>query len=189
MVASYGGLAASGGCWISCDADTIVSNPNSIVGSIGGFTGKFVFNGLLDKVGVNTEPMRFGDNSDIYSPLSSLTETQRARLEGNIEQLLDMFEGYVAEGRGMTREQVTAIGGGRIYAGRRGLEIGLVDEIGGLHEAIQMAMELAGVDGEAEVESYPRRPHFWEVVREADPAVRWNSLEGRWLYSGVTLPE
>ncbi len=189
VVASFGGVAASGGYYIACGADTIVTNANAITGSIGGFTGKLVFTDLLERIGVNVDELKFGENADIYSSLSSLSDEQRERLEENMGQLLDIFEGHVAEGRDMAESDVEAVGGGRVYSGERSIDQGLSDETGGLHEAIQMAMELGGVEGEAEIRSYPSRRNIWEIMQEADPGVRWNSREGRWLYRPIPATE
>lgn len=147
VIASYGDVAASGGYYISCFADKIVAMPNTITGSIGVF-GMFPnFEGLLkEKIGITTDNVSTNENAGFPNAFRPLNAFEEAELKRNVTDTYFNFTSLVAEGRGMEREAVDAIGQGRVWAGTDAIEIGLIDEFGGLERAIEIAAEEAGLE-------------------------------------------
>ncbi|MGE5421250.1 MAG: signal peptide peptidase SppA [Chloroflexota bacterium] len=146
VVVSMGNYAASGGYYISAPATKIYANPTSISGSIGVF-------GLLPnadillqkKLGIKTEVVKTNRNSDFPSFTRPMNDTEKEVMQLNIEQIYGDFVGKVASGREMEASSVDSIGQGRVWSGSSAIKIGLVDEIGGLNDAIKGAAELAGI--------------------------------------------
>ena len=142
VVVSMGPVAASGGYWISCQADAIFAQPNTITGSIGVF-GMFPnMEGLLDEVGVKVEVFKTGPNTDLFSFYHHKSDQQMAVMQGYVDNIYDGFLDRVAEGRGMDRDQVHEIAQGRVWTGTRALDLGLVDELGDLDSAIEKCANL-----------------------------------------------
>lgn len=147
LVISMGNYAASGGYFISAPATKIYSNPTTITGSIGVFglvpnTGTL----LSQKLGINTATVNTNASSDFPSVIRPLSQKEKEVMQMSIEHIYSDFVSKVASGRHMSPQAVDSIGEGRVYSGNRGLQIGLVDEIGGLAEAIKGAAELAKVE-------------------------------------------
>ena len=147
VVVSMGDVAASGGYYIACHADTIVANPTTITGSIGVFgllmnTGKM----LKNKLGVTIDTVRTNTFADMGSMYRSLTQRERNIIQSSVEKIYDTFIGHVAEGRKMSKEAVDAIGQGRVWTGSDALELGLVDVLGGLDDAIDIAAKMAKLE-------------------------------------------
>jgi protease-4 len=162
LVVSFGDVAASGGYYISCAADKIVAQPNTITGSIGIFGTIPNFGELMnDKLGITTDVVKTNENSDLLTLTRPMTGYERQLLENYIAQGYDTFLSHVAEGRNMTREDVDAIGQGRVWSGENAKEIGLIDEFGGLEDAIELAAEIAGVEDYRTV-SLPHLPDPFE---------------------------
>lgn len=136
VVASMGPVAASGGYWISCQADVIVAQPSTITGSIGVF-GMFPnIEGLMDKVGVNVDTIKTGPYADLMSIYHRKTPEELALMQGYVDAIYDGFLDRVSTGRPITRDAVMEIAQGRVWSGSRALELGLIDELGGLDHAI-----------------------------------------------------
>ncbi|MFC2089777.1 signal peptide peptidase SppA, partial [Bacteroidota bacterium] len=147
VVASFGNVAASGGYYIACPADTIVASETTITGSIGVFGMLPNFEELLeDKIGINTEVVKTNRHSDFPSPTRAMTAEERKLLQKSVDDFYITFVNKVVAGRGMTYEEVDAIGGGRVWSGISAMEIGLIDVFGGLEESIEIAAEMAGLD-------------------------------------------
>jgi protease-4 len=145
IVVSMGNVAASGGYYISCAADKIISEANTLTGSIGVFGVFPNMAGLFDKTDLTTDVVktnRYSDFGDISRPMR---DDEKALIQGYVEHIYDVFLTRCAEGRGMTKEAVNEIGQGRVWTGEQALERGLVDEIGGMERAIEVAAELAGL--------------------------------------------
>lgn len=157
VVVSMGGMAASGGYWISAPADKIVAEPATITGSIGIFGGKMVLEDLWGKLGVNWDGVSFGENAMMWSSNQSFTPKMRARLEHVLDSIYAGFRVRVAEGRKMSPEAVMAVAEGRVFTGRQAKENGLVDELGGLDHAVEVAKRLANLDPglDVPVERFP----------------------------------
>ncbi|MCY1723453.1 signal peptide peptidase SppA [Prolixibacteraceae bacterium Z1-6] len=147
LVVSFGDVAASGGYYIACPADKIMASPNTITGSIGIFGQIPNFGELLnDKLGITTDVVKTNENSDLLTLTRPMTEHERAMMQANIEEGYNTFISHVAEGRGMTKEEVDEIGQGRVWSGENAKEIGLIDEFGGLTDAIKLAAKMEGLE-------------------------------------------
>ena len=147
VVVSMGKYAASGGYYIAAPADRIVAMPNTLTGSIGVFGILFNAQELMnDKIGVNVSTINTNAHSDIGAFYRKLTSEEEAAIQFSVEDVYATFVNHVAEGRNMTFEQVDSIGQGRIWSGINAIEIGLVDELGGLDRAIEIASELAELE-------------------------------------------
>ncbi|AEV33937.1 signal peptide peptidase SppA, 67K type [Owenweeksia hongkongensis DSM 17368] len=157
VVASMGSVAASGGYYISCFADTIVAQPTTVTGSIGAFGLFFTAEELMhNTLGVNIENVKTNKYSDLGTIDRTLTASEMRMLIRQVDQVYGTFKKRVAEGRGFTEEYVDSIGGGHVYSGRDALELGLVDVLGGLEDAIQIAKNMANIEGsEYRVVEYP----------------------------------
>ena len=145
VVISMGNVAASGGYYISCGANKIVAEANTLTGSIGIF-GMFPnASGLFDKLALTTDVVKtnnFADWGDVSRPM---TADEMALLQGFVERGYDVFLTRCAEGRNMSKEAIDSIGQGRVWTGAQALELGLVDELGGLDRAIELAAEISQV--------------------------------------------
>jgi len=166
VIVSMGDVAASGGYYMAVPATAIVAQPGTITGSIGVVTGKFVLKGALDKLGVGTDAVSDGRFAEIYSPFSPFTSAERAKVEEQMQSTYDLFLSRVAEGRGTTVEKIEAIAKGRVWTGQQAMDLGLVDELGGLDRAISLAKEHAKLDDSKSVTLvvYPRKRSFTELL-------------------------
>ena len=155
VVASYGGYAASGGYWISCGADKIFSDKSTLTGSIGVFGLIPSFGKALKKnVHLNVYEVSTHKHGSMASGMSPLDPEEEAAMQVSIDKIYDDFVGRVAAGRGLTTEAVDEIAQGRVWAGGDAIKIGLVDELGGLTDAIRSAASMAGLENYRLVE-YP----------------------------------
>jgi protease IV len=168
IVVSMSDLAASGGYYIALGGDEIVAQPGTLTGSIGIYTGKIVYGGTLEKIGVTTEAVTTGANADIYSPLRTFTPAQRQKVEAFMRDFYNGFLDKTAESRHKTRDEVHQLAQGRVWTGAQAKERGLVDRLGGLDEAIAAVKDLADIDPDTAVETvvYPRRRTFYEALSD-----------------------
>ncbi len=145
VIVSMGDFAASGGYYMACNGNQIIAEPTTITGSIGVFG--VLPNGkqLADNLGINAEQVTTNANAVTYSFFEPLNTTQREFLKEGIFDIYELFKTRVAQGREMTMEEVEAIAQGRVWTGADALNIGLVDELGGLDVALQRAAEAAGI--------------------------------------------
>ena len=152
-----GAVAASGGYYVSMDADAIVANPGTITGSIGVLSGKLVVRDLKHRLGVGSDTVRTNANADIWSADELFTPDQQEDREAEADLGYTDFVERVAEGRNLSTEAVDAVARGRIWTGADALERGLVDELGGFRTAVRRAKVLAGLDEDTDVRlvSYP----------------------------------
>lgn len=151
IVASMGAVAASGGYYVSMAADAIVANAGTLTGSIGVVTGKLVARDLKDRLGIGSDSVRTNRNADAWSVNAPFTDEQHAQVEAEADLFYTDFVQRVADGRGMTVEEVDAVARGRVWTGADALDRGLVDELGGLRTAVDRAKVLAGFDADTEV--------------------------------------
>jgi len=163
VVVSMGNLAASGGYYISCNADRIFTEPTTITGSIGVFGVLPNFTELANNIGVHTEQVSTHTNASGYSVFTPLEDETRAIIQESVEGVYDTFITRVAEGRNMTKEQVDAIGQGRVWAGTDAVKNGLADELGGLDEAIAYAAKL-GETNSYSIVNYPEYERNFEDI-------------------------
>jgi protease-4 len=169
FIASVSNMAASGGYYVLAGADRIVAPPGSLIGSIGVFVMRPVFAGLLEKLDINVETLTRGEFADVMLMSQPLSEQGRERLMTEILALYDVFVARVSEGRGLTAEQVDAVGRGRVWTGIQAQERGLIDELGGLRTAVRLANEAAGLDADADVAlvPYPAPRSLADQIAEA----------------------
>ena len=153
VVTSMGNVAASGGYYIACASDKIVANPGTLTGSIGVIMTFPNIEELMKKIGLKTEVIKSGKFKDIGSPMREFTEEEKKLLQGVIDDVYDQFVNAVADGRGMDIQKVKELSDGRIFTGRQALEIGLVDNLGSLEDAIELAAELVGIEGKPKIVS------------------------------------
>jgi len=151
IVASMGNVAASGGYYVALGADTIIANPGTITGSIGVIASIFQYQRLFEKLGVGVETVKSGKFKDTGSPFRGMTGEEREYLQSLIDDTYDQFVHAVAEGRNLEVAEVELLADGRVYTGRQAKELGLIDILGGLDEAIQVAGELGGISGKPQV--------------------------------------
>lgn len=156
VIVSMGDFAASGGYYISCNADTIVAEPTTLTGSIGIFGIVPNFESVAKKVGVTIDTEKTNDLADMGNTYRPMTEYEKTLMQKMVEKGYDLFTTRCADGRGMTQEQIDAIGQGRVWTGAMALERGLVDVLGGLDDAIDIAIKKAGVEGYT-LKSYPEQ--------------------------------
>jgi len=163
FVVSMSDMAGSGGYWISMAAHKIIAQPQTLTGSIGVLTGKFNLSRLYEKIGVTAEKVSFGKRSDIFSSFRGLTSEERQMFKRQILWIYDQFLTKAAEGRNLTKEDIDKVGKGRVWTGRQAKELRLVDELGGLSKALEIAKGLAGIAKEEEVRLvvWPKKTSFW----------------------------
>ena len=149
VVAVMGNLAASGGYYVLTHADHVIAAPTTITGSIGVLASKVVLEDFNEKYGFNPQALSRGRYILAFNSSHSFDEEERALVERSIGEVYERFTGRVAQGRNMTKERVNEIGRGHIWSGRDALDIGLVDELGGVALGIQRAKEIAGLHEDA----------------------------------------
>ncbi len=166
FVVSMGDMAASGGYYISCAADTIFADEITVTASIGVVGGKLVTSDLWDKLGVNWIGYKRGANADLFSSEHAFDESQRRILQGYMQSVYDVFKQHVATGRkDKLTKPLDEIAGGRVYTGKQALELGLVDRIGGLDQAIEYVANQASLD-DYEVRVIPEPKDFLTMLME-----------------------
>ncbi len=168
VIVSMSDLAASGGYYIALGGDAIVAQPGTLTGSIGVYTGKFVTTGSLDKLGANMESTSHGKHAEMYSPDRRFTPDERKKVQESMQLVYDQFIERTAAARHMPPEKVDEVAQGRVWTGEQARQIGLVDEIGGLYTAIDLAKQRARIAADEEVQLvvYPPRRSFYEVLSE-----------------------
>jgi protease-4 len=168
IVVSMGGMAASGGYYISTRADKIVALPTTQTGSIGVISAVINVEGLLEKLGIQIETFKGGKYKDMYWGFRELTPEEEEIMQEMVDEYYEQFIDVVAEGRGLSREEVRNLATGQLYSGTEAKELGLVDELGDVNTAINLALELAGIET-AIVEYYqPPRLTLWSLLGLVD---------------------
>jgi protease-4 len=162
IIVSMGNYAASGGYWISAKADYIFADPTTLTGSIGVFGTFPNAQGFLnDKIGLTFDAAKTNKNADFGSITQPLTEFQYGKLQEMVVKTYNDFTGRVAEGRGLTQSYVDSIGQGRVWAGADAIEIGLVDKLGDMEDAIAYAAEKASLGDDYKVTEWPKQKDFF----------------------------
>ena len=166
LVASFGDVAASGGYWVSTAARRVVAEPLSITGSIGVYVGKFNIGELLDKIGIAADLVTAGGRPNWLSPSRPLDEQDLERLREGAAETYGVFLERVAASREMTTTEVDAIGQGRVFTGGQALAASLVDQAGGIEDAVRLAASEAGFPDDATIEwvSLPEPPTLAEAI-------------------------
>ena len=168
VVVSMGDYAASGGYYIACNADTIVAEPTTLTGSIGIFG--MVPNGkeLTDKIGIHFDVVKTNQYADFGMLTRPMSDGEKDLMQAYVNQGYDLFLTRCAEGRQMSKEEINKIGQGHIWSGVTAQKIGLVDELGGLDKAIEIATTKAQIDTYTLV-NYPAKAGFWESLISTTP--------------------
>ncbi|MCR4396195.1 MAG: signal peptide peptidase SppA [Candidatus Saccharicenans sp.] len=166
VVISMSGLAGSGGYWMALGGHKIIAQPQTLTGSIGVIAGKFSFEGLLEKLGVRTERLVIGKRADSFSFYRDFSPEERKILREEIGYIYEQFLERVSSARNLPREEVERLGRGRVWTGRQARELKLVDELGGLPRAVELACELAGLPAETEVRLviWPVKRSLWDIL-------------------------
>lgn len=165
IITSMGAVAASGGYYVACASDLIVANPGTITGSIGVIMEFTNFEELLKKIGVKGMVIKSGEHKDIGSPLREMTPEEKTIMQETLDNVHQQFIQAVAEGRKLDRTKVIPLADGRIMTGEQAKNLGLVDRMGNLEDAIDEASKLAGIEGKPQI-IYPKRkrPSLWEFL-------------------------
>jgi len=172
VVTSMGSVAASGGYYIACASDLIIANPGTITGSIGVIMEFTNIEELFKKIGIKGVVLKSGEHKDIGSPFREMTPEEKKIIQGVIDNVHQQFIQAVAEGRKMDREKVMQIADGRILTGEQAKQIGLVDQIGNLQDAIDIVAKMVGIEGKPNVLYPKRRFSLWKLlVREMASAL------------------
>jgi protease-4 len=156
VVVSMGDLAASGGYYIACNADKIVAQPTTLTGSIGIFGVIPNFEGLTNKLGVHTDVVKTNEFSDFGNMTRPFNDQESQLLQNMIDRGYDLFLTRCAEGRNMPKDSLALYAEGRVWTGNQAKEIGLVDELGGIEKAIEIAAEMANLGKSYVIFEYPR---------------------------------
>jgi len=172
VVTSMGSVAASGGYYIACASDLIIANPGTITGSIGVLMEFTNIEELFKKIGIKGVVLKSGEHKDIGSPFREMTPEEKRIIQEVIDNVHRQFVQAVAEGRKMDREKVMQIADGRILTGEQAKQIGLVDQIGNLQDAIDIVAKMVGIEGKPNILYPKRRFSLWELlVRETTSAI------------------
>ena len=194
LIASVGDMAASGGYYIASAADEILAHPNSLVGSIGVVGGKLNVAPLTEELGVSTFVLQRGTRAAWSTPVRGLNATERQAFEALLRDTYDRFIDRVATGREMERSAVLSAAEGRVMTAQDGKTLGLIDDMGGLSEALRRARTAAGLGADSAVELWPSTKGMLDTINDLlsgngeDGA---QSLERAWLRRhplGATLP-
>jgi len=166
VIISMSGLAGSGGYWLSLGGHRIIAQPQTLTGSIGVIAGKFSFAGLMEKLGLTADRLVIGKNADAFSPYRSFTPEERKILREEIGYIYEQFLERVATARNLPLEEVERLGRGRVWTGRQARDLKLVDDLGGLFQAMEAARELAGIPPETELRLvvWPARRSLWDLI-------------------------
>lgn len=166
VVASVASVAASGGYMVACGADRIIANSSSLTGSIGVIMQYYTYPGLLEKIGVETETIKSGQLKDVGTPSRRMTKEEELMLRSVVMDSYEQFVQIVANGRDMTSDEVYPFADGSIFTGLQAYNLGLIDTLGGFKEAVELAAELAGIEGEPDiVRPYHReRKGFFDLI-------------------------
>lgn len=187
VVVTMASVAASGGYYIAAPADYVLAHATTLTGSIGVLGGKVVLEGTYDRVGLNVETIAVGgEYASAFSGQQEWTDTQRQSYRGQMEDIYEDFTQRVADGRDLPLERVLEIARGRVWTGAQALDLGLVDEIGGYRDAVNVAKQLAGIgaDEGVRMRRFPRQLTPFEAFSElfgvsaesAEAAARFNAL-------------
>ncbi len=165
VVASLGSVAASGGYYVAVAADRIYANPGTLTGSIGVIMQMANFEQLMKKVGVDYVVVKAGAFKDVGNPGRPMTPEERRVLQALLDDVHGQFIGAVAEGRKLDRAQVTQFADGRIFSGTQAKALQMIDELGGLEDAVNGAAQLAGIRVPPKVIPPKRRISIFDLLR------------------------
>lgn len=179
LIVSMGDYAASGGYYMSCVADYIVADPTTLTGSIGIFGVFPCFEGTLNKIGVHVDGVKTAPYADLGNLSRPLTESERAILQNYVNRGYDLFTRRCADGRGISQDSIKVIGEGRVWLGVDAINIGLVDQLGTLEDAIAVAAQRAGLKDNYAVAEYPEKKGIFDELLDALSYTEDDKLEER----------
>jgi protease-4 len=172
VVASMRSLGASGGYYIACSADTIVANPGTLTGSIGVIFEFPMVQELFKKIGVKFEVVKRGELKEVGTSFRPMTQKERDLLQSVIDDTYNQFVDAVKDGRGMDREKVLELADGRVYTGKQAKELGLVDELGDIEDAIKIAGKMGDIEGVPRtIRERPKKMSFFDILGSTFKAV------------------
>ena len=167
VVVSMGSVAASGGYLIAVAADRIVANPGTITGSISAVMHYANVEELLKKVGVRSSVIKSGKFKDIGSPVREMTAEERSLIQGIVDDIYDQFVRTVSENRKIPLSKIVQLADGRVFTGRQAKELGLIDDLGGLQDAVLLAGRLSGMKGKPEiVHGMKKKTTLWRYLMQ-----------------------
>jgi protease-4 len=188
FVVSMGNVAGSGGYYVACASDTIFADESTITGSIGVVAGKLITNPMWAKVGVTFTPYQRGKHADMLSSAKPFGTEERARMQGYMDEIYGVFKGHVQAVRGdRLKKPLEDIAGGRVYTGRQALELGLVDKIGTLQDAVAFVAAKADLT-DYDVRAVPEPKNFIEQIMEQAGGGKDDSKRLDVSSAGMTLP-
>lgn len=183
VIASMGTVAASGGYYIAAATDRILANPGTLTGSIGVIMEMANIEGLLKKIGVEGVVIKSGRYKDVGSPLRKMSDEEQTLLQSVMDDVHQQFIEAVAAGRSLEVADVKALADGRIFTGRQAKDAKLVDELGDLDDAIQLAADISGIEGEPKIVEPRRRFSIRELMESRLPTL-FPKLD---FHTGVSL--
>jgi len=164
VVTSMGSVAASGGYYVACASDLIIANPGTITGSIGVLMEFTNIEELFKKIGIKGVVLKSGEHKDIGSPLREMTPEEKKIIQEVIDDVHQQFIQAVAQGRRLERAKVAEIADGRILTGKQAKQLGLVDQMGNLHDAIDAVAKMVGISGKPTVLYPKKRFSLWQIL-------------------------
>jgi protease-4 len=180
VVTSMADVAASGGYWLAACTDKIYANPTTMTGSIGVYMPYANWEELYKKVGIYQEKIKSGPHKDILSPERQMTNEEREIIQIMVDDIYNQFVDVVAEGRKLDKEQVRKLADGRIYTGNQAKQLGLVDELGNMYDAIDGASQLAGIVGKPTLKEYGKQSP-WNML--FGPSEKMSMLLEQFLFN------
>lgn len=176
LIVSMGNVAGSGGYYVACSADTIFADAMTITASIGVIGGKIVTTGMWNKLGISWHANQRGKMAAMMSTATKFSDPERAKLRKYMGNVYNIFKAHVVAGRGdKLTKPIEEIAGGRVFTGAQALELGLVDKIGGLDDAVKFAAQKAGL-GEYEIRVLPEPPGFFELFTGGNDEYSWSNV-------------
>lgn len=177
VVAAMGDVAASGGYYIACAADTIMANPATLTGSIGVISQFTNFSELMNKLGVSATVIKSGAYKDIGSPFRASSDAEKKLMQAMIDDVYDQFLTAVADGRKMTKAQAKPLADGRIYSGRQAHQLKLIDQLGDYTQALDLLRKTTQLGKDAKVKDY-MKPSFNDILASFSTRVRGLGFSG-----------
>ena len=189
FVVSMGNIAGSGGYYVACGADTIYADAATLTGSIGVVAGKFMTNEMWKKIGVTFKSYDRGENANLLASDTLWSDEQKQMLQDWMNEVYGTFTKHVADARGdRLKKPLEQIAGGRVYTGQQAMELGLVDKIGSLQDAIEHVAKQAKLEGDYDVRVVPRPKNFIEQLVE-ETSNGGSPEDRRWIATGASLVE
>jgi protease-4 len=190
IVVSMGDMAASGGYYISCTADSVIANKNTITGSIGVFFRAAYADGFFDKLGITFDIVKTHEHADMFSFTRPYSNTEIAYLQQSIGKTYDLFLNRVSNGRSMKYESVDEIAQGRVWSGTDAQKVGLVDSYGGLKDALNAAKHLANLDDKCQVIELPKQETAFEkLIKDLSGETKFESSLKKFGINSSTITQ